>query len=252
MAQLKQSLTLVQLIFYGVGTMVGAGIYSIIGAAAGEAGPHLWISFILAGISAFLTVLSYAELASANEKAGAEYQFMKKAFPRWPLISFMAGYLVALNAAATSATVAIAFAGYLNVFFSVSALLTAFLLLAACTAINIAGIRQSTFVSIALICVEVSGLLLLIWAGFTAGDITASFKEAPSWDNSAGIVAATALIFFIYIGFEDVANLSEEAVEPKKNVPRALLISVTITSILYVLVAFAALGLADPEMLARS
>lgn len=99
MADLKRSLTLTQLVFYGVGTMVGAGIYSIIGAAAGEAGAYLWISFLFAGLVAFLTVLSYAELASMMTKADAEYQFMKKAFPKWRLLSFMAGYGSRLNSA---------------------------------------------------------------------------------------------------------------------------------------------------------
>ena len=73
---LKRTLKLPQLVFYGVGTIVGAGIYSVIGAAAGQAGPYLWISFLLAGFAAFLTVLSYAELASALPKAGGEYQFL--------------------------------------------------------------------------------------------------------------------------------------------------------------------------------
>lgn len=85
----------------------------MIGAAAGEAGSSLWISFVLAGIAAFLTALSYAELTSALHETGAEYQFMKAAFPRWRFAAFMAGFLIVLNAAATAATVALAFAGYL-------------------------------------------------------------------------------------------------------------------------------------------
>jgi basic amino acid/polyamine antiporter, APA family len=252
MSELKRSLNLTQLVFYGVGSMVGAGIYSVIGAAAGEAGYSLWLSFLFAGFAAFLTVLSYAELASALPKAGAEYQFMKTAFPSIRLISFMAGYLIALNAAATSATVAIAFAGYLNVFVKTPAILTAFLLLAACTAINISGIRQATWLSIALICIEVSGLLLAIFAGFFGGDIQNSFEAIPSFENAAGIFSATALIFFIFIGFEDVANLSEETNEPKKTIPRALLISVVLTSIMYVLVAFSIMTLSAPSDLAAS
>jgi len=250
--QLNRTLNLPQLIFYGVGTMVGAGIYSVIGAAVGDAGTQLWISFILAGIAAFLTVLSYAELTSMFTKTGAEYEFLKAAFPGWRSLSFMAGYLIALNAAATSATVALAFAGYLEVFVSVPVLLTAFLLLAACTLINIVGIRESTWVSIGLICIEVAGLLLMIWSGFESGEMGKSFSVTPEWSHAGGIFAATALIFFIYIGFEDVANLSEETKEPAKTVPRALIISVIITSIIYVLVAFSLVALADPETITTS
>lgn len=250
--QLNRSLNLTQLTFYGVGTMVGAGIYSVIGEAAGVAGTQLWLSFIFAGIAAFLTVLSYAELVSMFPKTGAEYQFLKQAFPTRRFFSFMAGYLIALNAAATSATVALAFAGYLNVFIVAPAMLTAFLLLMACTAINIAGIRESTWVSIGLICVEVAGLTLMIWSGFESGAMLKSFETPPEWSNTGGIFAATALIFFIYIGFEDVANLSEETKEPTRNVPRALLISVIITSILYILVALSVTAISTPDALSGS
>lgn len=249
---LKRSLSLTHLVFYGVGTMVGAGIYSIIGAAAGIAGIYLWISFVLAAIAAFLTVLSYAELTSAMHKAGAEYQFMKAAFPKWKLPAFMAGYLIALNAAASSATVSLAFAGYMNVFVSTPISAAAFGLLLTCTLINIAGIRQSTWVGMALICVEVGGLLLIIGAGFTDGELNRSFASVPAMNAAPGIFAATALIFFIYIGFEDVANLSEESLSPTINVPKALLISALLTSALYVLVALSVIAVSTPEELASS
>lgn len=251
-SKLKRSLNLTQLAFYGVGSMVGAGIYSIIGPAAGDAGVHLWVSFILAGIAAVLTVLSYAELTSMIQEAGAEYQFMKAAFPRFKFPSFMAGYLIALNAAATSATVALAFAGYLSVFVDAPDFLTAFGLLVICTLINIAGIRQSVWVGIVLICIEVGGLLLLIGAGFTAGEIGRSFSEMPAWGDLGGIIGTTALLFFVFVGFEDVANLSEETIKPKQTIPKALLLSAVITSVMYVLVAIAAVSLATPEKLASS
>lgn len=250
--KLARSLGLVPLIFYGVGTMVGAGIYSVIGEAAGEAGSQLWISFIFAGIAAFLTVLSYAELSSMFPKAGAEYQFLKAAFPQRRLFSFMAGYLIALNAAATSATVALAFGGYLSVFVELPTPLVALTLLTLCTLLNISGIKEATWVSILLICIEVAGLLIMIVSGAESGDMAKSFTPPSGGDGVAGIFAATALIFFIYIGFEDVANLSEESKEPTRDIPRALLISVLITSALYILVAFSLIALSDPQSLAGS
>lgn len=249
---LRRSLNLPQLIFYGVGTMVGAGIYSVIGAAAGEAGKNLWISFLFAAVAAFLTVLSYAELTSTFSKAGAEYQFVRAAFPKWKLAAFLAGYLIALNAAGTSATVSFAFAGYLSVFVEAPAIPVAFSLLAICTLINIAGIRQSTWVSIGLICIEVAGLLLIIWCGIQSGDMSRSFATPPSMGNAAGIFSATALIFFIYIGFEDIANLSEETHNPERTVPRALLISVLLTSLMYILVALSVIALSTPAELSNS
>lgn len=252
--ELRRSLSLTQLTFYGVGTIVGAGIYSVLGAAAGVAGEGVWVSLLLAGTAAFLTALSYAELVSLYPQAGAEYHFLKRAFPRLPLLSYFAGFLIALNAAATSATVSLAFGGYLRVFLDIPAALTAFLLLALCTGVNIAGIRESTWASLALICVEVAGLLLLIGAGFFHKDVMATvhwpdFGEAGV---GSGIFMASALIFFIYIGFEDVANLAEESHEPRRDVPRALLISVVLTTGIYLLVAWVALALATPATLAGS
>lgn len=248
---LTRSLSLTQLIFYGVGTIVGAGIYTIIGSAAGLAGTALWVSMLCAGAAAFLTALSYAELVAMLPKAGAEYQFLKAAFPKAPLVSFLAGFLIALNAAATSATVSLAFAGYLKVFLELPAPLTAFALLSFCTAINIVGLRQSTWVSIGMIVIEVGGLLLMIVMGFLKGDAGAAIT-LPTFGDAPGIFTATALVFFVYIGFEDVANLSEEAKNPRRDVPRALLWSVAITSLLYLLVVWAVFAVMDPGQLAQS
>lgn len=252
--RLDKSLTLTQLVFYGVGTIIGAGIYSIIGAAAGEAGSLLWISFLAAGIAALLTALSYAELSSMFQKAGAEYQYLKHAFPRWRIIAFMAGSLIALNASATSATVSLAFGGYLGAFVDFPDVVAALILLMACTFLNIAGIRQATWVTIGMICIETAGLLLIIGGGIAAGDYSSNFKIPSMGEGgiAGGIFAATSLIFFVYIGFEDIANLSEEAVEPRRDVPRALLLSVLITSAIYILVALSVISLIEPAALAAS
>ncbi len=250
--RLRRSLGPVTLTFYGVGTIVGAGIYSVIGAAAGEAGSLLWASFAIAALAAFLTALSYAELSSMVSKAGAEYQFLKKAFPQRRFFAFMAGWLIAMNAAATAATVALAFAGYLDNFVATPAFLTALLLLAVCTAINIAGIRESTAVGVVLICIEVAGLVLIIFSGLESGRLGAGISDAAQGADVMGVFAATSLIFFIYIGFEDIANLAEETKEPKRTVPRALILAVLITSALYLFVALSALALVDPEKMAQS
>lgn len=248
---LKSTLSLTELTFYGVGTIVGAGIYSVLGAAAGETGAGVWVSLLLAGIAAFITGLSYAELISLFPRAGAEYHFLTAAFPRWPLLPFLAGYLIALNSAATSATVALAFGGYFRVFLDLPLQFTAFLLLVACTLVNIAGIRQSTWVGIALICIEVGGLLLLTAAGFADGGVMATVR-LPSFGELGGLFAGTALVFFIYIGFEDVANLAEEARTPGRDVAWALLLSIVITSIIYLLVTWVVLARVPPALLARS
>lgn len=252
MTTLKRSLGLVQLTIFGVGSIVGAGVYSVIGIAAGQVGIHLWISFLGASLAGFLTVLSYAELSSFLTKAGAEYQFIKAAFPKWPVFAFMGGFLIALNASATAATVSLAFAGYLKVFISTPMFLTAFGLLSICTLINIAGIRESSWVTIILTCIEVGGLLLIIIGSFIKGDVSKAFATAPTIENFWSIIESSALIFFIYIGFEDVVNLSEETKDASRTIPRALLASTVITSAIYVLVALAVISISTPQELALS
>ncbi len=254
MTTLKRSLGFWALAVYGVGSIVGAGIYSVLGAAAGEAKGLLWVSLLIAGVAAFLAALSYAELASMFPKAGGEYQYLRKAMPKHKAPAFIAGALVAVNAAASAATVSLAFGGYLQTFVAVPTGLAALGLLIACTIVNIAGIRQSTWLAMSLIAVEVGGLLLLIGGGFATAEPFSVIPE--SWGEvsgkSAGVFAAAALLFFMFIGFEDVANLSEEAHEPRRDIPRALLLAVIVTSVLYLLVALAVLAVAEPELLADS
>jgi APA family basic amino acid/polyamine antiporter len=224
----------------------------VIGAAAGEAGSALWISFLGAGFVALLTVLSYAELAARYPKAGAEYQYLKSAFPERSFLSFFAGYLICVSAAATSATVALAFAGYADVFVDLPRLPTALALLVLCTLVNLWGIQQSTWVSISLISIEVLGLVAVIAAAFIVDSPAAGATFDLEDVSFGGIAVATSLIFFVFMGFEEVANLSEEAKEPKRDVPRALIICVVVTTLLYLMVAFAAITLASPEELSKS
>jgi APA family basic amino acid/polyamine antiporter len=248
---LQRSLSLTQLIFYGVGTIVGAGIYTIIGAAAGVVGATVWVSMLLAAMAAFLVALSYAELISAFPKAGAEYHFLRAGFPGLRVLSFAAGLFIMLNAAASSAAVSLAFGGYLRVFWEVPAWTIALALLCVCTLVNIAGIRQATWLTVTLICIEVGGLLLLIGGGLLTLDLFEAITP-PRAGEAAAIFSGAALVFFIYVGFEDVANLSEEAKAPKRDVPRALLASTVITSIIYLFVAWAMLAAVEPAVLARS
>jgi APA family basic amino acid/polyamine antiporter len=247
---LKPKLGLLRLTFYGVGTIVGAGIYSVIGAAAGEAGYGLWISFILAGIAASFSALSYAELASTFPKAGAEYLFLKKALPEYPFIAFLVGFVILLHGAATIATVALAFAGYLDVFVAFSQTAVALTLVAAFTALNIAGIRLSSAVNIAFVSIQLAGLLGLVVLGVRAPSFAS--EQVLRLDAGWGIIAATSVIFFIYTGYEHMASLGEEVKEPGKTIHRAFLLALILTTAIYLAIVFAVLALAEPQALASS
>jgi len=247
--RLKPVLGTIQLVFYGIGVIVGAGVYSVIGAAAGLAGESLWLSFIAGAFIALLTALSYAEMTTAFPGAGAEFLYMRLAFPRMEWISFAVGLIILVGGAATAATVAVAFGGYFRIFLALPIALSAIVLLALCTALNIWGLRESSWLNIAFTLVEVGGMALVIAIGVTQPTFAAPLATP---DLQPGFMAATALLFFVYLGFEQMANLSEEVHDPARTMPRALFWSIGITTILYVLVSLAALSLASPAELAAS
>jgi amino acid transporter len=247
-SQLQPTLGPVQLTFYGIGVIVGAGVYSVIGAASAIAHDALWFSFIIGGFVAFLTGLSYAEMATAFPSAGAEYSYMRRAFPRAEWISVLVALTILIGAAATASTVAVAFGGYLREFVDLPQTVAALLLLIGCTVLNVVGLRESSWANILFTCVEVCGLLLVIAAGLTKGDVTAELA-APL---NPGAIEAAAVLFFVYLGFEQIANLSEEVRHPSRDIPRAIFISIGVTTALYVLVALAVLAVATPAELAAS
>lgn len=242
---LKRTLGLPGLTFYGVGIILGAGIYSVLGAAAGLAGDALWISFALSAAVSLLTAFSYAELASTYPQASAEFAFLRRALPRWRGAALVTGLLVALSGAATGATVAIAFAGYLESFVKLPAMPVAWGLLAAALALNLVGVKESGWVNIVFTLLEAGGLVLFAVLGATTGAFGAALSAAPT----LGVLSGAALVFFSFLGFENIANLAEEAKEPKRDVPRAIFLSLGIATTLYILVALAAVALLPGDQL---
>ncbi|MGB8172041.1 MAG: amino acid permease [Nitrososphaeraceae archaeon] len=161
---LRRSLGLVQVVLYGVGLILGAGIYVIIGDVSAISGNAIWISFILAAVIASFTGLSYAELASMFPKSAAEYIYVKHAFG----INFVAlfvGCLTIFVAITSAATVAIGFSGYLSVFFPhLSSIVYAVILIMVLSIVNFYGIRESAWTNSISTVVEISGLAIIIIA----------------------------------------------------------------------------------------
>lgn len=237
-----------QLFFYSVGVIIGAGVYSVIGAAAGLAGEGLWVSFMIGAVAALLTGLSYAETATAFPAAGAEYVYVGLAWPTAAWASFSVGVIILFGAAATATTVAVAFGGYLKTFVDIPVWVSAAALLTACTGLNILGLRESSWANIVFTLVEVGGLLLVIAAGLTRENFAEPLFAMPS----SNVMAGAAVLFFVYLGFEEIANLAEEVRDPGRDIPRAIFLSLGVTTLLYVLVALAAMALAGPQELAGS
>lgn len=244
---LKAVLGPVQLIFYSVGVIVGAGVYSVIGSAAGLAHHSLWLSFMVGAGVALLTALSYAEMATSFPTAGAEYVYIRKAWPGADGLAFGVGIVILLGGAATAATVAMAFGGYLRIFVEVPAIVAALALLAACTALNLWGLRESSWVNITFTSIEIVGLLIVVAAGVLS---EATPPSAPVAEPA--VMAAAALLFFVYLGFEEIANLAEEVRNPARDLPLALFVSMGVTTALYVMVAVAVVSMAPTAELAAS
>ncbi len=248
MTELKRVLGLPMLTFYGVGMILGAGIYTIIGKAAGVAGTSVWISLIIAAIVATLAGLSYAELAAMFPKVGGEYIYLRNAFPKMKWVANTSGLMMAFAGITTASSVALAFSGYLQQFVSVSPFIIAFFLMLFFTLIGILGIEESSWMNILFTSIETSGLIIFIGLGVQMPE----FTSALATTITTSTFSASALIIFAYFGFENIVNFAEEAKNPEKTIPRAVLLSIAISIVLYVLVALSAMALLPIADLAAS
>lgn len=237
MSELNRHMGIFHLTMYGVGLILGAGIYVLIGEAAGFAGNSVWISFILGSIVALFAGLSFAELSSIFPKVAAEYIFVKNAFKN-NFFAFIIGWLTAITAMITAATVALGFGGYLAQFVNLPITISALLLIGILSIVNFIGIKESSWANIVFTIIEAAGLILIIVIGFTViSPEPVNYFESPL--GLSGIIVAFVLSFFAFIGFEAISNVAEEVKNPKKTIPRAIFLSVVISSLLYVLLTFA-------------
>jgi APA family basic amino acid/polyamine antiporter len=235
---------------YGVGLILGAGIYALIGSATGEAGNAVWLSFILAAVTAVFTGLSYAELSSMYPKAAAEYTYTKNAFKN-NFVAFLVGWLTLFVAIISASTIALGFGGYFAGLFGAPILISAILVIIVLSFVNFIGIRESSSMNVIFTIIEAAGLGLIIWIGFALfGNSQVDYFEAPN--GLKGIFSAFTLVFFAYIGFENIANIAEEVRNPKKVLPRAIILSISITAIIYILVSISAIRVLDWQELGSS
>jgi APA family basic amino acid/polyamine antiporter len=235
-------------VVYGVGLILGAGIYAVLGAAAGVAGEAVPLAFVVAGVVASFTGLSYAELASRFPAGEGDYVYVRAAFGNKRLAELVALLRVLVGAVAAAA-VALAFAGYLSSFVSLPAVPVALAVVVVASAINFRGIGVSAAVNLVFTVVEVAGLALVIWLGRRTWG-TVAVLDAPGGFPS--VLAAAFLVFFAYLGFGSIVNVAEETADPNRTIPRAILFSIGVTTVVYVLVALSSVGLVDPRTLGDS
>ncbi len=237
MVKLERSLGLFEVTLMSIGIILGAGIYVVIGEAAGLSGNGIWISFIFASIVALLTGLSYAELSSRFPDAGAEYRYVEEAFGR--KTAWLTGWLIIAGAVIGGAAVSIGFANYFNALFETPVILTSFAVLVVSAIVLIAGVKETASVTIIITIIEASGLIAIIFIGIPNLGAVDYFELA---NGMKGVMEAGVLIFFSYIGFETITRLAEETKNPRRNIPKAIIISIIVTTAIYLLVGLAAVS----------
>ena len=256
-SELNRAITLPRMLLFILGDVLGAGVYVLIGQVAGEVGGAVWAPFLLALAFALLTAFSYAELVTRYPRAGGAAVFVQRAFGN-RLLSFVVGFAMTGAAVTAAASLAAAFAGdYLAEFISVPSTVAALVFLVLIALLNLRGIDESMKVNVVLTVIEVSGLLLVIvlgWAAVATGNAepgrALEFTEGTS--TPLAILGGAVLAFYAFLGFETSANVAEEAIEPKKNYPRALLGALAIAGVVYLALGLAVAMVVPVDTLAES
>lgn len=254
MAQLRRSMGFSQTFLYGLGTIVGAGIYALIGKIAGQAGEFAPLSLILAFLIALPTAYSYGQMAKLAPKCAGEAEYVMRGFNRRVLM-LATGWAVTFTGIISCATLIKGFAGYLQVFIFLPQALVESLFAAALTLLAIKGIRESMWVSVSITLIEVAGILLVSYQSLRSSMSTQNIAHMQLENLGAampGVIAASFLAFYAFIGFEDMVNLAEEIKRPEKILPRSIFAALLIATLLYLLVLFASLRVLALEDLKTS
>ena len=253
--QLKRSLSLPTVVFYGLGTILGAGVYVLIGKVAAAAGYYAPLAFLLAAVIAFFTAISYAELSSRLPFSAGEAVYVRRGLQKPGLAAFV-GWMVVITGVVSAATLCKGFVGYLQIFMDVSPNIAITLSLLGLTALAAWGIQESAFVISLITLIEVGGLLFVIGVALTSthngGQNPMTVLPDLSWADSTGIVLGAFIAFYAFIGFEDMVNIAEEVKNPRKVLPKAILIAIIISTILYLLVSVLAIRVLPLDVLANS
>ncbi|WP_144804341.1 APC family permease [Curtobacterium sp. BH-2-1-1] len=254
-APLRRSLGVWHLTMISVGATLGTGILVVLGTAVPLAGPAVWISFVVAGVAALLSALSYAEMAGAVPTSGSSYSYTYATMGEG--IAWVCGWCLVLEYAVSVAAVAVGASEYVDETLRVFGLhlptalaappgdggvvnLPAALLVLLATAVLLPGARESAWVNTLMVVVKIALLVFFVVVAFTAFRAQNFEPLAPM--GAAGVTAAASRLFFSYIGFDAASTAGEEAKDPRRDLPRAIIGSIALITALYILVAIAAIG----------
>src|SRR4051794_27757551 len=249
-SRLTPTLTRKMLLLFIVGDILGGGIYARTGEVAGEIGGAIWTGFALAAVVAVFTAASYAELVSRYPQAAGAALYIHKAF-KAPLLTFVVAFAVMCSGLASAAALATAFGGdYLSEFVDLPKILVGLLVIAAVTAINFRGIKESAGFNVVCTLIEIGGLLLVVIIGATflfdgGGDPGRALEFNDGESKALMVVAGASIAFYALIGFEDAVNVAEETVDSTHTFPRTLFLGLGLAGAVYLMVTIVA-GMAVP------
>jgi amino acid transporter len=254
---LRRTIGPVQMALYGLGSMLGAGIYGLVGKAAGQTGNALWLAFVVALIAALLTALSYASLGSRHPRAAGAAYVTGRAYG-YPLLSFMVGLALVCSGLTSIATQSRVFAANLVALFGIEGvplwlLALGFLLLL--TGLVFRGIRESMWVNVLCTLIEAGGLVLVIVVALSYWGSVDYFEIPPAADGDHAILLVmqgAVLAFFAFIGFEDMINVAEETRDPEWTIPLGLILAMSGAAVLYIAVAVTAVSVVPWQELAAA
>lgn len=253
--ELKRSITLPLITLYGLGTIIGAGIFVLVGKVAGAAGLYAPVAFLLASVIAGFTAFSYAELSSRFPKSAGEAVYLEEAFHQ-RYLSKITGVVIAAIGIVSSATIINGAIGYLQFFIGLPDHAIIILLVVALALLAGWGISESVGVAATTTLISIFGLLAVVALNM---DSLATLPERlpelipePEIGIWSAIGMGAFLAFYAFLGFEDMINVAEEVKNPHRNMPLSIILTLIIATLLYVLVALTAVLSLPVERLAAS
>jgi len=253
--ELKRVITLPFLVFYGVGTIVGGGFYALLGEVVAVSGFFTPLSLFIATLIALFSALSYAELSSRYPVSAGEAQYVKAAFSSVGFAQIV-GWLVIFTGVVSTATLTVALTRFLSELLPLSPIIYIVSLVVFMGAIAMWGIKESIWFSAVITLIEVGGLLFIIYISMDSFTLLHAHydKLIPPANTEVwqGIFVGVFLIFYAFIGFEDMVNIAQEVKDVKRVLPLAIILSIVITFVLYMLVSIAAIYSMDIDQFAAA
>lgn len=265
-SELNRTLGLVPLVALSVGATLGTGIFVVLAEAAPAAGPAVVLSFVLAGLAALCSALSYAELAGSVPVSGSAYSYTYATLGE--IIAWICGWCLLLEYGVSVAAVAVGWGGYLNEFLQGTIGVTipeafaappgeggvvnvpAAVVVLLATGVLLLGVRESAWATTVTTVLKIAVLVFFVAVAFTAFNSGNLIPFAPA--GIAGISVGASAVFFSFIGFDAASTAGEEARNPERDLPRAIILSLIIVTAIYVLVAFAAVAAVGAGALGES